>query len=222
MTDLAPLLAQSFAQQQRGVHTAMPGVIQSYDAGAQRASVKPALSRNLSDGEVEELPILEDVPVIWPRSGGASMTFPIKSGDGCLLIFMERSIDEFKGKGGDVTPADPRQHALSDAVALMGFVHFGGGGGPDDAVEIKMGDTTVTVKDGEAIIKAPSVTIDAPETTVQGNMTVQGSISGQGGMSVQGSLAVDGGALTHNGTNVGDDHVHGGVEPGSAKTDGPE
>ncbi|MGV8832551.1 MAG: phage baseplate assembly protein V [Devosia sp.] len=35
---------------------------------------------------------------------------------------------------------------------------------------------------------------------------------------VNGSLSVVGAAVTHNGTNIGDTHVHGGVQPGGADT----
>ena len=233
MTDLTGLLELAFRKQMRGFHTSLPGQITSYDASTQKATVKPLLSRKLRTGEEEVLPIIEDVPVIWPRSGGASMTFPVESGDGCLLIFTDRSLDEWKQDGGVVAPGDPRQHALSDAVALMGFVHFGGGGGPDKAVEIKMGDTTITLEGGTATIKAPSVTIDAPNTEVRGNMAVAGNVSvtgnfsGSGGLDVQGSgviagsLAV-GGSVSNAGVNIGNDHVHGGVESGGSTTDGPE
>lgn len=219
MTDLASLLEQSFSQMMRGVHTALPGVITSYSNG--QASVKPQLSRRLTNGETEELPVLNDVPVIWPRSGGASMTFPVKAGDSCLLIFVERSMDEFKGNGSLTAPEDSRQHALSDAVALMGFAHFGGGS-TSDGVEIKLGSSTFTLRDGSVEVDAPAVTIKAPNVAIEGNVSVTGSFSSSGGMTVAGSLAVNGASVTHDGVNIGSDHRHGGVEGGNNRTDGPE
>lgn len=219
MNDLASLLEQSFRQMLQSVHTAMPGQVESYSGG--RASVKPLISRQLDTGEVEELPVLNDVPIIWPRSGGASMTFPVKPGDKCLLIFVERSLDEFKSNGSMVAPQDPRTHSISDAVALMGFAHFDGGSS-GDTVEIKMGSTTINIGDGDVKIDAPSVSIKSPSVAIDGNVSVTGDFSASGGMTVDGSLAVQGGSLTHRGTNVGDDHEHGGVERGGSKTDGPE
>ncbi len=235
MTDLAALLEQSYRNQQRGVHTAMPGLIRAYDAGQQRASVQPALPRNLSTGEVESLPVLEDVPVIWPRSGGAHMTFPVKEGDGCLLVFTERSLDEWKAKGGSDAPLDPRQHALSDAVALMGFVHFGGGGGPADAIEIHLGSCTITIDEGSVVVAAPSVmvnastvavnansvSVDAPESSFTGNVSIAGNLGVVGDMNSQGPLNITGPSVTHNGKNVGASHTHGGVETGGGSTGAP-
>lgn len=228
MTNLPSLLEQSFAQQMRGLNFAKIGKVVAYDAASQRASVQPVLARALSTGTSEQYPVIEDVPVMWPRAGGASITFPVKPGDGCLLLFTDSSLDAWKQSGDTGAAGDNRQHALSDAVAIMGVVSFGDGGGSPDSAEITMGETVITLASGAATIKAPTVTIDAPTTTVQGNMTVVGSLNGQGGMTVtgnvtvEGSLGVQGGGLSHNGTNVGDDHVHGGIEPGSSTTDGPE
>lgn len=42
-----------------------------------------------------------------------------------------------------------------------------------------------------------------------------------GDTTVNGNTAINGGSLTHNGTNVGDDHTHGGVASGLARTSGP-
>lgn len=146
------------------------------------------------------------------------MTFPVKPGDGCLLIFAERSLDEWKDGGGEVTPNDPRAMDLSDAVALMGFVHFGGGGGPSDAVEIKMGGSVVTMKDGEITLDAPTVNINAPSTNIQGNVAVQGDLTVVGG---SGGVNITSSTLAHNGVNIGSTHAHSGVETGSGNTGVP-
>lgn len=47
-------------------------------------------------------------------------------------------------------------------------------------------------------------------------------LSIEGNVEIKGSLDVDGERVTHNKTNIGDTHKHGGVLPGSAKTDKPE
>ena len=91
MSDLARLLRTSFASQARGLHTALPGRVVSYDKGKQSANIQPMLDRSVN-GETEQMPVVVGVPVIFPRGGGASITFPVQEGDGCLLIFCERSL----------------------------------------------------------------------------------------------------------------------------------
>lgn len=106
------------------LHTAMPAAIIDYDYQKQKASVQPLLNKAWTDGTNTPYPVLENVPVIFPRSGGAGLTFPVNAGDTCLLLFIERSTDLWLTVGGQVTPDDARKFDLSDAVALLGLFPF--------------------------------------------------------------------------------------------------
>lgn len=221
MSDLPFLLRAAYTEAQRSMNTCMPGTITSYDAGSQRATVQPALRMRQPDGREEELPVLNSVPVIWPRSGGASMTFPVKAGDGCLILFNQRSTDEYKSNGKTNTPQDPRMFDMSDAVAIMGFVSFGGGGGPDNAIEIKLGGSTILVKEDGVTINTSKVDISAPETTITGNVQISGNLGVTGNMESEGPLNITGPSVTHNGVNIGASHVHSGVQTGGGNTGVP-
>ncbi len=123
---MAEVLRLAVEYHTRDLWTALPGKIDKFDASNQMADVKP-LVQNLTateDGEelAEPLPIIPNVPIWWPRSGGFYTTFPVKPGDFCLLIFFSRSIDKYlEGDGEDQNPGDFRTHDLTDAIALMGF-----------------------------------------------------------------------------------------------------
>lgn len=111
---------------QARIHVGLPGRIESYDAATQTANVKPLIKDSFvtDEGEnvVQELPVINAVPVVFPRGGGFMITFPLQAGDHCHLQFNERSIDKFQdGSGDDVDPVDLRMHHLSDAVAYVGF-----------------------------------------------------------------------------------------------------
>lgn len=91
---------------------------------------------------------------------------------------------------------------------------------------VNTGGTATVVSGGSATVQAPDVTIDAPETTCTGNLTVNGGLSvlggGSGGTSsITGNFEISGSSLTHNGKNIGSDHAHGNVEPGSGTSGGP-
>jgi hypothetical protein len=124
MTTITDALRQAIQFQLYDLHTALPGVIISYDYTKQKAEVQPALKKSYLDGTTLDLPILSNVPVIFPKAGGASLTFPVVQGDTCLLLFIERSTDLWKSVGGNVAPNDPRKFDLSDAVAIMGLFPF--------------------------------------------------------------------------------------------------
>lgn len=112
------------------LHTALPASIVNYDYTTQKANVQPLLNKFWTDANIgnppppSQMPIINNVPVIFPRAGGASLTFPVSAGDTCLLLFIERSTDLWKTQGGQVTPDDNRKFDLSDAVAIMGLFPF--------------------------------------------------------------------------------------------------
>ncbi|QDP66989.1 MAG: putative spike protein [Prokaryotic dsDNA virus sp.] len=178
MSDLGNLLEAAMAANLENIHTAIPGTVASVNGS--RVNVKPSLNRQLRDGRTEELPIVPNIPIWFPNGGGASITWPVKSGDPCVLVFSERSLDEWKGGGGTVTPADPRHHGLADAMA---FVGMDPNGTPSDGIVLKMGGVTFTVSsDG---------------------------------------VTIEGGTITHNGTDIGDTHIHSGVVAGPSNTGTP-
>jgi hypothetical protein len=106
------------------IHTAIPAIVTKYDYTKQKAHVKPQFNRKFSDGTVLEMPIITNVPVIFPSSGEASLIFPVKKGDAVLLIIAERSIDDWLLKSQQITPSDPRTFDLSDAIAIPGLMSF--------------------------------------------------------------------------------------------------
>ena len=44
------------------------------------------------------LPVIQSVPVLFPRTKLSFIHFPIEVGDYVLLIFLERSIDKFTNR----------------------------------------------------------------------------------------------------------------------------
>jgi hypothetical protein len=65
-------------------------------------------------------PLLVDVPVVFPRGGGVTLTFPIKQGDECLVVFASRHIDGWWQTGQISPPGSARQFDLSDGFAFVG------------------------------------------------------------------------------------------------------
>jgi hypothetical protein len=150
---LAGVLRQAQAQALAGLHTALPGQIEAYDYTTQRARVKPLIQRADADGTLESFPVIVDVPVVWPRSGGASLTFPVAAGDTVLLIFSERSLDWWLSVGGDSPPGDPRRFDLSDAIAIPGLYPFSEASQDPNGqdVRLQMGGAAVVINPGGKI-----------------------------------------------------------------------
>jgi hypothetical protein len=114
----------------RSVHTALPGTIRSYDAGAVTAQVELAVQLEGTSGAYERVPPLADVPVVTPGAWSA--------GDKCLVVFCEEDSSKWWDTDGVSVepPAVQQRHGLHavcipivatageavDFVALKGLV----------------------------------------------------------------------------------------------------
>ncbi|WP_027188682.1 Gp138 family membrane-puncturing spike protein [Desulfovibrio cuneatus] len=104
--------------------TALPGLVNSFNPAAMTVSVQPAIKGWVQQetGKVQEvnLPLLVDVPVVFPCGGGFSLTHPVKKDDECLVVFASRCIDGWWQGGGIGSRPDERMHDLSDGFAIVG------------------------------------------------------------------------------------------------------
>lgn len=125
---LGQVVRKAIEAQVAALRVSLPGRIEKYDPATRRANVKP-LVRDVyfdMDGvrQADSLPVVTDVPVLFPGGGGYSLTFPVAVGDPCLLLFSDSSLDVWKARGGEVDPLEVRPHDLSNAVALVGLQDF--------------------------------------------------------------------------------------------------
>ena len=106
------------------LRAAMPGIIQAFNATEQTVTVRPAIRERIRDNNgntsLVEIPLLVDVPVVFPRAGGFVLTMPVKAGDECLVIFGDMCIDGWWSLGGVQNQLEYRRHDLSDGFAIIG------------------------------------------------------------------------------------------------------
>jgi phage baseplate assembly protein gpV len=178
LSTLADNIKQGVNNRLKELHTSMPGIVQSFDATKQTASVQPAVRRVFITREgtdeilaPSDLPILINVPVQFPRGGGFSLTFPVKKGDECLVVFAERAIDSWHKFGGVRDPNSRRFHSLSDATAFVGLSSL-----PNKVPNYDASNTQLKKDDGTAVISinedsSVSVTADGDiSATSQSNI----------------------------------------------------
>ena len=185
---LASTIKRAIANRLKNLHTALPGRIESFDPETQLAAVQPLIQRVFVDSDgregvtIESLPLIVDVPVLFPRGGGYSITFPVKVGEECLLVFCERSIDNWHQTGDIQPPGGKRYHHLSDAVAILGLSskpHIV----PDydsDNVFIGKDDRTVSItlkSDSIDMETQANLNIACKSVMVVGDMEVDGNIT---------------------------------------------
>lgn len=123
--DMLSGIMAAFEGHQAGVWTALPGIIQSFNAAKQTCVVQPAIQGRVQapDGSFSwvTLPLLLDCPVFFASGGGVTLTFPVVAGDECLVVFASRCIDQWWQSGAISVQAEMRMHDLSDGFAFVGF-----------------------------------------------------------------------------------------------------
>ncbi|HHS9970056.1 TPA: Gp138 family membrane-puncturing spike protein [Raoultella ornithinolytica] len=199
---------QADAQLAQAIMSAMrvsiPGIIQSFDPDAVTAVVQPAIKgveHDESGAEVSvSLPLLVDVPVVFPRGGGCTLTFPVTAGDECLVIFADRCIDFWWQSGGIQEPVDGRMHELSDAFCIVG---------PQSQAKKISGISTSAVElrsdDGSA-----KLSLNPASGAING--------TAPGGFNLNGLQILPDGRLQLVDGSIVDKHTHGGVESGGSST----
>lgn len=213
------------------VHTAIPGTISSYDASSGLAEVMPTAKFKKPDGTSIDYPKVTGVPVVIPQTMGqqATIGFPIKAGDGCLLVFAEKSIDYWMY--GQETDTE-LSHDLTNAICIPGLFSQANSVEKEacdqNAIIVDVKGTRITVKDKNVIVYSDNVTVNCKAATVNADNTITASAGGSAAIkapaitleaaatTVTGNLTV-GGALSATGDVVGGGsvslttHTHTGV-----------
>lgn len=197
-----PIEAQRAAQdgRQAELWTALPGIVQSFDPVAHTVTVQLCIKGSITgpDGKTTQvnLPVLPDVPVVFPHGGGFSLTYPLKNGDEVLVVFGARCIDAWWQSGGVQAEAELRMHDLSDGLAIPGpwsqarkldppmhteHVQLRTDDGkayvairPDQTIEAVNEKASVTLTPDGSVqsVGAKSVTADAPDIVLTGGQSI--------------------------------------------------
>lgn len=197
----------SFEGAQAGMWTAIPAIVTEVNLAAQTLSAQPAIQgRNEApDGSLSSvnLPLLVDVPIVWPRGGGFALTFPISVGDEVLIVFSARCIDAWWQSGKINPPAENRMHDLSDGFAILAPTSqpkkLSGVSGSSVQLRNNSGSTFVEIDN------SGNVNISANSVNITGNVIINGAMTQSGGPLVTNSVTFA-------------THVHSGVNPGGSNT----
>ena len=242
--------AQALTGLQSRMWTAIPGIVQSFDPVAMTCEIQPAIQgkRRDEDGSITlvNLPLLLDCPVFFPHAGGCSLTFPVKAGDECLVVFSCRAIDLWWQSGGVQPPVEVRMHDLSDGFALVGVYSQ-----PKVIPSVSTSAVQLRSDDGQAFveinpsshdiaIKTPSdINVECDELSIQCDkmlinastevtvnapvINLNGQINGGGSSGARAAFTGDvnvTGDVTAGNISL-KTHVHSGVQSGGDNTGAP-
>lgn len=193
---------------------ALPCIVSNVNLESQTVEVQPTIRPKViaDDGSVSDvtIPVLGDVPIVWPRAGGFALTFPVAIGDECLVVFGSRCIDSWWQLGGVQNQIDQRMHDLSDGFAILAPTSQ-----PNkisnistDCVQLRNNDGDVYIEicqNGNIKVKSTNdISVDAG-----GVLSLTGSsidMTSQGAINITGStvdIEATGGVAKLTGTGVG-------------------
>ena len=218
-------LRMALDNKQAQIWTALPALVQSFNPTAMTCVVQPTVSGLLllPDGTYKEvkMPLLLDCPVMFPSGGGATLTFPIKKNDECLVIFASRCIDSWWQLGGVRGQFEYRMHDISDGFAFVGVRSKPRAFNVDiNAAQLRSDDGTAYVQLNPTtkninVVTPANITANASGTitATAPNVIINGNVQINGNLNVSGTTISGGISLTT--------HLHTGVVPGGGNTGQP-
>lgn len=149
------------------LRVAMPGIVRAFNSSEQTVTVECALRERIVTQnktiEYISIPTLLDVPIVLPRAGGFAITFPVKPGDECLVIFGDTCIDAWWSNGEVQNPVEYRRHDFSDGFAILGPwsqpKRVENYSTTDLEIKCETADAKISIQpDGDIIIRGKTVT----------------------------------------------------------------
>lgn len=157
----------------KDIHTAIPGRIISFDAGKGLATVLPMMKFEKPDGTTIDYPHITGVPVLFPQGTNqkATVAFPVKEGDGCLIIISEKPLDYWMY--GQETSTD-LSFDLTNAICIPGLFSKGNSVVAEacskNAIIVDFSGNRVTIQNDKIQMDAPKIVINA-DIELRGKLT---------------------------------------------------
>ena len=212
------------------INTAEPVRVTGVNPGgvgkAGTVTVQPIVNQVTGTGEGMEQSAQYNLPYLRIQGGENAVIIDPQVGDIGLAVYAQRDTTTMKeGDGTACNPGSARCYSKGDGFYLGGFlnktpvryVHV-----EDEGITVDDGaGGKIELKSGQCTITAPAgILLDTPVVTVAGVLATTGANGGSGSVTVNGSITSTGDQVASGISQTG--HVHGGVEPGSGTTGGPQ
>lgn len=224
--DEAEIILDAIDDRLLDVHTALPGVVASYDKDKQTAEIDLGVHRMVqgADGKyvAEPLPRLPSVRVGFLSAGGFFVSLPVEKGNPVLVIFSEASIDQFRTKGTPTKPGDGRRHTLTGGIALPIDITLAGtipNCSGTDLVAGKVGGQQVRIKPGGTVEVTDALSGNADDYVAQSGKVQSELQTVKDAIQNAAVLAGDGGATFKTNILAGLTGFPGSVASGNLKAD---
>lgn len=120
------LLRRVLDSRVQDVWTTFPARVVTYDPATQTADLEPQIRRTLptedGDTDTEDLPVIPNVPIQFPRGGGDTyaITWKLQADDFVWVHVCTVAIGNWRRTGEVSDPGDVRTHSLGSCFAVPG------------------------------------------------------------------------------------------------------
>ena len=212
ISKLETLLYNLASSVKTDIRVALPAKVTAFNPDKQTISCIPTIRELININGVtrfQDLPELQDVPIVVPRAGNWAITLPISVGDECMVIFQDLCLDGWWSRGGIQNWNDLRRHDLSDAIAI-----FSPWSQPNALSNWNNSFLEIRNLDGST-----KMTFSPGEVILVGNLKVKGNIDIDGTLDCTGTITSQSDVVA--GTISGKTHTHSGVTSGPDNTGVP-
>ena len=178
-TQLTQLIKRSFSEMMKDVGTSISGHFLLFDPDTQLAQIQIGVVRIDVNGQTFTPPPIIECPVYIYGTSNHMIELEINPDDECYIMFSQRCIDAWIDQGGVASQPILRFHDFSDAVVFPGIrsqpnkiSNYSNNG---IKLRNKDGDKFIWLKnDGTGEITLDNLTINAPTTTINGDISHNG------------------------------------------------
>lgn len=96
--------------------TVIPATVVSVDHAKYTCSIRPKVKL-----EGEDLPILQDIPILAMKGGSSVILMPVAAGDVVLALFSKYALDNLLKDKKTTDHGDVRRFSINDAMVLPGL-----------------------------------------------------------------------------------------------------
>lgn len=163
--------------------TALPATVTKVNFAKMTCECQPTIQAVVADQDgnrsTVDMPLLLDVPIVFPSAGGFTITLPLAINDEVLVIFSSRCIDAWWQSGGVQQAMEARMHDLSDGFAIPGPKSL-----PNVISSISSTGAQIRNNSGSTYVEISAdgkiKLVTGSEVAITGNLKVSGNITAQG------------------------------------------
>lgn len=152
------------------IHTILPGKILSYDSKRGFAKVQPQGKFKTPDDQYLDYPIISEVPIVLIEDPDTdiSVSRPIVPGQGCILFFAEKALDDWYY--GRLTAGEIK-FDLTNAIVIPGLFNRPS---KNTAEAISKDAVIVRNKNSSVTVQSTTITVDSAGNV---NINAAGSLN---------------------------------------------